>query len=128
MQKTEHPPLQETERVVTDWLKAVAGDEPIFEARGRRAKPFIKGPIPLAWIQLACRLNAATLAIYIQWKAGLLGQKAKIALRPAELARFGLGGYARRRQYKALVEAKLVQPVSEKGRCKAVRLVRRGNG
>jgi hypothetical protein len=75
---------------------------------------------------MACRLNAATLAVYIFWKVGLLSAGSKVALRPGELAKFGLGRHATRRQYKALVAAKLVQPVREPGRCKAVRLVGRG--
>ena len=71
---------------------------------------------------MACRLNAARLALYIQWKIGLLGPTAKIALRRGELATFGLGPYAIRREYKALVGAKLVQAVRESGRLKAVRV------
>jgi hypothetical protein len=121
MKKTKYLPIQETEQA-TNWLEAVAGDEPIFTPKGRQSRPFIKGPIPLEWMRLACRLNAAPLAIYIQWKAGLLGATSRIPLRPRELAKFGIGGFSVRRQFKLLVGAKLVHAAQIPGRCKAVRI------
>ena len=108
---------------VTNWLEALAGDEPLFLPKERRRKqPFLKGPVPLPWLQMACRLRAGSLAIYIWWKVGLLGRGSKISLRPGELSKFGLGPRAIRRQYKALVGAKLVCAVLEAGKCKAVRV------
>jgi hypothetical protein len=122
MQKTAQVGMQETDPP-TDWLSAVAGDKPLFTREHRkRSGPFIKGPIPLHWAKLACREGAAELAIYIWWKVGLLSQGSEIALRPGELAKFGSGRYAIRRQYKALVAAGLVQAIQESGKCKAVRV------
>jgi hypothetical protein len=122
MHKTTGVGMQETEHPI-DWLSAVGGDRPLITREHRKhSRPFVKGPIPLHWIQLACRMNAAGLAVYVWWKIGLLGGGTKIALRPGELAKFGLGRYSIRRQYKALVSAKLVQTVKEKGKCKAVRV------
>jgi len=122
MHKTAQVGTQETEHP-TDWLSAVAGDKPLFTREHRKhSRPFVKGPIPLHWMQLACRVGAAELAVYIWWKVGLLGHGSKIALRPGELAKFGLGPYSIRRQYKALVGAKLVLAIKEKGKCKAVRM------
>jgi hypothetical protein len=108
-----------------DWNTALSGDTPIWRPvrkHKRRMGQFVCGPIPLAWLQEACKARAAELSIYLWYKAGILGKGALIALRHGELAAFGLGRFAVRRQFQSLVGAQLVKPVVVPGKCKAVRI------
>ena len=68
---------------------------------------FIKGPIPLEWIQKACAVGAEKLALYLMYIKGLTGWS-KIPLKSAEMGRFGLSPKTRRVQLKKLEEAGLV--------------------
>ena len=86
-------------------------DKPI-----RRTQPFIKGPIPLNWIQKACEVNAAPLAMYLWYKWGILGATAKIKLRPARLKQFGIGEKSRQREACRLEKAGLIL-VTRKAGC-----------
>ena len=69
---------------------------------------YIKGPIPLEWIQKACAVGAEKLALYLIYIKGLTGWS-KIPLKSAELERFGLSPKTRRVQLTKLEEAGLVK-------------------
>ena len=88
----------------------------------RHRRPFIKGPIDLEWMQEASRARAVELAIYLQYKAGILGVNAKIQIRPAECREFGLADKARQRQIDRLEQAGLIVADRGVGRCPIVTL------
>ena len=69
---------------------------------------FIKGPIPLEWIQKACTLGAEKLALYLMYMKGLTGWS-KIPLRSAEMQKFGLSPETRRVRLVKLERAGLVK-------------------
>jgi len=87
------------------------------------AKPFIKGPIDLEWVQRACQSNAAELAWYLHYKSGILGATACIQIRPSECSKFGLGDKARQRQVDRLENAGLITADKGNGRCPIVQIV-----
>ena len=86
-------------------------------------KPFIKGPIDLGWVQLACQNNATELAWYLHYKSGILGAAACIQIRPSECSKFGLGDKARQRQVDRLENAGLITADKGNGRCPIVQIV-----
>ena len=69
---------------------------------------YIRGPIPLGWIQKACTVGAEKLALYLMSMKGLT-KRPKIRLRSAEMERFGLSPKIRRIQLAKLEEAGLVK-------------------
>ena len=81
---------------------------------GNTGRPFVKGPIPLDWVQRACQVGAAELAWYLRYKEGLTGSKI-IQLRPGEMKAFGLSEKVRRRQVKTLEADGLVKIISKPG-------------
>jgi len=83
----------------------------------KQTQAFIKGPIPLAWMQKACRAKAVSLAIYLWYKWGILGRTKKIQLRPKELKQFGVGEKSRQREPERLEKAGLVKVDRKVGRC-----------
>ena len=89
----------------------------------RATKPFIKGPVDLEWVQRACHSNAAELAWYLHYKAGILGATACIQVRPSECSKFGLGDKARQRQVERLENAGLIIADKGNGRCPIVQIV-----
>jgi hypothetical protein len=95
-----------------------------FSARKRdKTFRFIKGPIDLVWISKACRIKASELALYLQYKAGILGEAAIIQVRPSECLEFGLSDRLRQRQVNRLVDAGLITAERGRGKCPRVKLV-----
>ena len=85
--------------------------------------PFIKGPLDLEWMQMACRHCAAELALFIQYKRGILGPNAMIQIRPKECRDFGLGERRRERQLGRLIEAGLIKADKGPGKCPVVKVI-----
>ena len=83
---------------------------------------FIKGPIPLSWIQKACTVGAEKLALYLMYIKGLTGWS-KIPLKSAELERFGLSPKTRRVQLTKLEEAGLVKAEKAVGKKPVVTVI-----
>ena len=83
---------------------------------------FIKGPIPLSWIQKACIVGAEKLALYLMYMKGLT-KRSKIPLKSAEMERFGLSPKTRRVQLAKLEEAGLVKAEKAAGKKPVVRLL-----
>ena len=97
-----------------------------FSARKKKKKKtfrFIKGPIDLVWISKACRIKASELALYLQYKAGILGEAAIIQIRPSECLEFGLSDRLRQRQVNRLVDAGLITAETGRGKCPRVKLI-----
>jgi hypothetical protein len=84
---------------------------------------FIKGPIDLVWISKACRVKASELALYLHYKAGILGVTAIIQIRPSECLEFGLSDRLRQRQVDRLSDAGLITAEKGNGKCPRVKLV-----
>jgi hypothetical protein len=72
-------------------------------------KQFLKGPIPLPWLEKAAQLPGRALAvgIVIWYRAGLHSSNT-IVLTSAILNRFGVSRHAKRRALTALEEASLI--------------------
>ena len=83
---------------------------------------FIRGPIPLEWIQKACVVGAEKLALYLMYIKGLTGWS-KIPLKSAELERFGLSPKTRRVQLTKLEEAGLVKAEKAVGKKPVVTVI-----
>ena len=96
-----------------------------FSARKKKKKTFrfIKGPINLVWICKACKVKASELALYLQYKAGILGEVAIIQIRPSECLEFGLSDRLRQRQVNRLVDAGLITAEKGRGKCPRVKLI-----
>lgn len=84
---------------------------------------FIKGPIDLEWMQGACKANAAPMALYLQYKQGILGEGARIQIRPSECREFGMSDRARQRQIDSLAAAGLIVADKGNGRCPVVQVI-----
>ncbi|MFL2924528.1 MAG: hypothetical protein ACJ0BN_19145 [Limisphaerales bacterium] len=84
---------------------------------------FIRGPIDYTWYTMACREGASELAIYLQYKRGILGLTARIQIRPTECRELGLGERKRQRQINSLVAAGLIEADKGVGRCPIVKVI-----
>ena len=93
------------------------------DSKRPKQRPFIKGPIDLEWMQGACKANAAPMALYLQYKQGILGKGARIQIRPAECRDFGMSDRARQRQIDSLAAAGLILADKGNGRCPVVEVV-----
>ena len=103
--------------------QSITGHSHKVAEKTRATKPFIKGPVDLEWVQRACHSNAAELAWYLHYKAGILGATACIQVRPSECSKFGLGDKARQRQVERLENAGLIIADKGNGRCPIVQIV-----
>jgi len=93
------------------------------DSKRPKQRPFIKGPIDLEWMQEACKANAAPMALYLQYKQGILGKGARIQIRPSECREFGMNDRARQRQIDSLAAAGLILADKGNGRCPVVEVV-----
>jgi hypothetical protein len=91
--------------------------------RHRPGEEFLCGPIPLNWINRACRLRGKALAVGLAlwFKAGTQRDSATVVLSSKLLRRFGVAdrkaGY---RGMTALEDAGLVEVERHRGRCPRV--------
>ena len=121
--------MQEVEKVDTTHLKQANTSSEANQMQSFRKpkygqkNPFIKGPIDLEWMQMACQKGAAELALFIRYKTGILGTNAAINIRPKECSKFGLGERKRQRQLDSLVESGLIKADRGPGRCPVVRVI-----
>ena len=86
---------------------------------------YLRGPIPLAWLQKAARLPGRALAVGMAvWHlAGLRGTQQHLSLSTERLAPFGVSRYAKDRALRLLAEAGLVTVDRKKGRSPSVSLI-----
>ena len=101
-------------------------EEVVFIPESASCKPthqhsrlFIRGPIPLWWIQAAACAGGTELGCYLWYKSGLIRSNT-VHLRPSEMKGFGLTEKIRRRQVKALDKAGLVKIHPQPGQCHRV--------
>ena len=86
---------------------------------------YLRGPIPLAWLQKAARLPGRALAVGMAvWHlAGLRGSQQHLSLSTERLAPFGVSRYAKDRALRYLIAAGLVTVARKKGRSPSVSLI-----
>ena len=89
----------------------------------KKRSRYIRGPIDFTWITIACREGASELALYLQYKRGILGRTARVQIRPTECREFGLGDRKRQRQIDSLVAAGLIEADKGVGRCPIVKVI-----
>jgi hypothetical protein len=105
--------------------------KPVVSRKPPRHRPgerFVKGPIPLAWLERAARLPGKALAVgmVLWYKAGLTRGRC-VPLCLSHGADMGVGPDATRRGLRALGRAGLVSVRSAPGRCSEVTLLDTGN-
>jgi hypothetical protein len=93
------------------------------DSKRPKQRLFIKGPIDLEWMQGACKANAAPMALYLQYKQGILGKGARIQIRPSECREFGMNDRARQRQIDSLASVGLIVADRGNGRCPIVEVI-----
>lgn len=90
-----------------------------------RARHFIRGPIPMAWLERAAKLpgKAISVALLLWFRDGMsVGEPIKLT--PALLKRFEIGRKAGYRAIAALEVAGLVIVERHRGRCPKITLTR----
>lgn len=87
---------------------------------------FLKGPVPLSWLEAAgrCPGKALHLGVVLWFLAGVTGRR-EMSLGRSELARFGVNRYATSRALAALEKTKLVSVKRLPGRKRVVTLEHR---
>ncbi|WP_141415255.1 hypothetical protein [Caenispirillum bisanense] len=111
-----------------DWqLDAAAPHVPSVKPKGqpqKRRAPFLKGPVPLAWLAAASQLPGRALAVGIAlwFQAGLHGSQ-DVKLTNQALSAFGVDRFAKKRALDALEEAGLVLVKHQRGRSPQVRIL-----
>ena len=89
-----------------------------------RGQKFLKGPIPLTWLQEAARLPGKALHVGIAlWFRSGLTRSSEISLSLSSLNEFGIGRFSAMRGLRALEKAKLVSVGRRIGRPSLVTLL-----
>jgi hypothetical protein len=96
------------------------------ERAKRREKRFVRGPIPLWWVERASRLPGKALAVgmAIWFKSGMTLAGAEVPVTPALVKPFGVTRQAGYRAMRALENVGLIVVSRHRGRCPRVRIVR----
>lgn len=91
----------------------------------RRVEKFLKGPIPLWWMERAAVLpgKALIVGLVIWFWSGVTWPQKDIAVTDQRLQPFGVDRKARYRAIAALEEAGLIQVERRRGRCPRATLV-----
>lgn len=95
------------------------------EGDHRRAEPFLKGPISLAWLAAASRLPGAAVnvGLILWYRAGLTGSM-DVHIPAREREEFGVSRHAAGRALTALERAHLIEVERHRGRSARVRLLK----
>ena len=110
-------------------------ERPSEDTRQRRAKKakrdheaFVRGPIPLVWIQRASRLPGKGLAVSmaIWYRSGCENGRGPVALTGKLLERFGVSAKASYRALVALEGEGLIAVERHRGRCPRVTIIKKG--
>jgi hypothetical protein len=107
------------------WDRASGSYHPDGHNYGPTGEAFLKGPVPLAWLQDAAALPGVALAVGVAlWHlAGVRKSREHLVLSSERLVPFGVSRYAKDRALRNLVEAGLVQVERRKGRSPRVTLL-----
>ena len=92
----------------------------------RQRKPFLKGPIPLAWLQRVAELpgkSPLAVALAVWHQAGLKKTHHSLRLCPAYVEHFGLQRRAAYNGLRALEQAGLVSVSRKAGQCARVTIL-----
>ena len=92
----------------------------------KQTNPFIRGPIPLAWIARAAnipRRNALVVGVVLWWLAGMRSDNTGLVLCVERCKPFGLGRKAVERGLRDLENAGLVRVDRNAGKCARVDLL-----
>jgi DNA-binding transcriptional ArsR family regulator len=86
---------------------------------------FVKGPIPLKWIQQAAKIKGKALAVAtaIRYRAGIEKRKKDLKITGNMLQSFGVNRKARYRALKALKNAGLVEVKERRGTSPLVTII-----
>ncbi len=110
-------------RLPADALSLVQPNMPANSPR-RYSKRFLKGPIPLDWLQAAAQLPGKALHVGIAiWFLIGLQKSSTVQLRPSLLRQFGIDRHAGYRALKALESESLITVTRQRGRSPMVTVV-----
>lgn len=90
---------------------------------------FLKGPIPLPWLRAAGRIpgKALTVAVVIQFLAGVQKSKSGIKLSMEELRKYGISRYSAYRGLQKLENLRLIKADRRRGRAPLVTIIENPN-
>ena len=91
----------------------------------KQARHFVRGPIPMPWLEAAARLPGRALAVglLIWFRAGIAPND-PVGLTPNLLGRFGIERKAGYRAIEALRSAGLIEVDRHRGRCPRVTILK----
>jgi len=99
--------------------------------RPKTTEPFLRGPIPIAWLKRAHRAGGAslTLGLALWFVRGVSGMRGPVKVSRSVRCRFGLSADQVRYGLQRLESARLVRfAVRGRGRCAVVEIVDDGAG
>lgn len=105
---------------------AVGRRQPKPKPKRQSRAPFIRGPIPLAWIRAASsipRRNALVVGLVLWYLAGLRSERVGLVLCVNRCEPFGLGRKAVERGLRDLEAAGLIRVERSVGQCARVDLI-----
>jgi len=90
----------------------------------RNGRRFLRGPVPLDWLEHAARLNASALSVGVAlwYLAGVTRSHTSLALSNERLKSWGVTRYTKRRALKRLEDAGLIRAVYRKGKSPVIDL------
>ena len=93
-------------------------------SRARQTAPFLRGPVPLRWLQTAATLPGKASAVGVAlWYLAGLGRTSTVSVPNKLLTQFGVDRFAKRRALDALAGAGLIDATHHRGRSPVVRLL-----
>ena len=98
-------------------------DKDAVRVRHEIAEPFLRGPIPLAWLEKAAHLGGKALHVGVSlWFLAGVTKSATVRFNQNKQERFGVKRDAARRAIRLLEGAGLVSVTKGEGRCSLVSL------
>jgi len=92
--------------------------------RTTRERQFVRGPIPMAWLEQAARLPGKTLAVgLLLWFLRGMSKGGVIVLTHSLLARFAIDRKASYRAVTALETAGLIRVMRNQGQCPRIEVI-----
>lgn len=102
-------------------MSQIIHESPLITVKRLEGKPFLKGPIPLAWLQDAATLPGKALHVGISlWFLSGVTRSRSVQFNQNRQERYGVKRDAARRGLLALERAGLVSVARSRGRCQNV--------
>ena len=97
------------------WVREIT-----FDHKAHSSAPFLRGPVPLAWLRLAAKHKASSTAILVWYAKGLQKTINGVVLRPKYIQQLSLDRKTVYRQLERLEDAGLLRVHRHRGRAPLV--------